>query len=372
MANQNVLSTNSLARNAQASLPQDASPQIKTPLDALALLTHAAMLATGFRLLGLGEDHKIEVEQTEPGQVRPLPAEWNASPGNYAFRYAHVQSSMEYLVKINRMGNKAVIMGMGMGDDKTASFDVKVDDYVSPSSLPATPSSTGSTEEAQKKIIDIFISDGRVADFGGLTRLNIIQKLMPGLRKEGYEETTNQQDSGAATAGHGSVPRAPRSDPDPLRDEPRPARPHPLADPLAQPPRPPMPQGDFPPPGFEDPYDLNRPLRPMGGGIGAPGYGHRDLYPQGLGPNDPFRNIGPGLGGGGGGGMHPTFDDPMFGGQRGGEFGYDPQAPPGARYDPVGPGGRPPRGGPGGFPGGGGIGGRPPNPFGGFGGGDFI
>ena len=52
------------------------------------------------------------------------------------------------------------------------------------------------------------------------------------------------------------------------------------------------------------------------------------------------------------------------------------RAPPGARYDPVGPGDAPPmaRGGlrfPGGS-GGGGLGGGPPNPFGGFGGNDFI
>lgn len=101
--------------------------------------------------------------------------------------------------------------------------------------------------------------------------------------------------------------------------------------------------------------------------------GERDLYPPGLGPHDPLR-IGPGGGGfRGGGGMHPTFDDPIFGGQGGGGQ-YDPRAPPGARYDPVGPGDGPPnlRGGPrfpgggGRFPGGGG------NPFGGFGRGDFI
>ena len=51
------------------------------------------------------------------------------------------------------------------------------------------------------------------------------------------------------------------------------------------------------------------------------------------------------------------------------------RAPPGARYDPVGPGDGPPnlRGGTR-FPrGGGGFGtGGPPNPFGGFGEGDFI
>ena len=51
------------------------------------------------------------------------------------------------------------------------------------------------------------------------------------------------------------------------------------------------------------------------------------------------------------------------------------RVPPGARYDPIGPGGGPPQGrGAPRFPGGpGGLGGgAPPNPFGGFGGNDFI
>jgi hypothetical protein len=63
--------------------------------------------------------------------------------------------------------------------------------------------------------------------------------------------------------------------------------------------------------------------------------------------------------------MHPTFDDPLFAGQGQRGQGYDPQHPPGSRYDPVGPGMR-------GHPRGAGMGGRPPNPFGGYGDGDFI
>ena len=99
--------------------------------------------------------------------------------------------------------------------------------------------------------------------------------------------------------------------------------------------------------------------------------GARDLSPPGLGPNDPLR-MGPGGGFQGGGGMHPTFDDPLFGGQ-GGARPYDPRAPPGARYDPIGPGDGPPnmRGGPR-FPGAPGRGGFGRNPFGGFGSNDFI
>ena len=93
------------------------------------------------------------------------------------------------------------------------------------------------------------------------------------------------------------------------------------------------------------------------------GIGHDDLNPPGLGPHDPLRGSFVGGGGGFGGGMHPTFDDPLFGGRGGQGRGQGgPQNPPGARYDPIGPGDGPQRG----------MGGRPPNPFGGFGNNDFI
>lgn len=363
-----LLGTHGLADHMVASLPKDASPQLKNAYDAIALVAHAALLSVGFRLIGLDEDSSTRIENSEPGKTQPLPSEWNKSTSSLAFRYAHTQSSMNYLLRVNRMGSKAVVMGMGVGDDKTASFDVRVEDYISQSSLPATPSAPDTpANEARRKIIAIFVSDGRVADIGSLMRINIIQKLVPSLQKD----ESRERSTGTAT-----TPAPARQPHNPLRDEPQPARPYPLSDPLAHARRP-RPHADFPPPDFEDPYDLNRPVRPMGGGIG-PSYGQRDLYPQGLGPNDPFRNIGPGLGGpsGGGGGMHPTFDDPLFRGPGGGGdegYGYDPQAPPGSRYDPVGPGGRPPRGsGGGGFPGGGGFGGGAHNPFGGFGGNNFI
>ena len=66
--------------------------------------------------------------------------------------------------------------------------------------------------------------------------------------------------------------------------------------------------------------------------------------------------------------MHPTFDDPLFtgeesGGYGGGQGGFDPQAPPGARWDPMGPAENPRFPGPGR--------GRGNNPFGGGGGGGY-
>ncbi|KAL8741434.1 MAG: hypothetical protein Q9184_008385, partial [Pyrenodesmia sp. 2 TL-2023] len=207
-------------------------------------------------------------------------------------------------------------------------------------------------------------------------------KLAPGLRKEGYEESAHAASTAAAEEERQNEQPPQRGDRnlpppagyDPLRDDPLPpaAQPRPYNDPLAAEPRRSYPAGDFPPPGFEDEYEIYRP--PGRGGIGGErrplNIGERDLYPPGMGPHDPLRAGPPGYGGGGGGfgggGMHPTFDDPLFRGQGGAG-----RAPPGARYDPVGPGDGPPnlRGGPR-FPGGGG--GGPPNPFGGFGGGDFI
>lgn len=297
--------------------------------------------------------------------VHRLPAEWDAF-STYAFRYLHSQSSMEYLLKVSRLGNKALVFAVALPDDKTASFEIKVQDFISEGSIKESTSPT----DVHSAIKNVFISPGRMADLSSLFKVNIIQKLAPGIQKEGYEEsrTTAEQ-----PRRHDETRPLER---DPLRDDrPEPARPYPFDDPLAAAPRRPIPPGDFPPPGFEDEYEINRPPR------GFPGYdgrrplniGERDLYPPGLGPHDPLR-IGPGGGGfRGGGGMHPTFDDPLFGGQ-GGAQPYDPRAPPGARYDPVGPGDGPPnlRGGPR-FPGGrggGSSGGN--NPFGGFGSGDFI
>lgn len=361
----NLLSAATLSQIMLASLPPSASPQLNTAFDALALVSHSCLLSVGFRLIGLGEDDRIEAS-SDASRPQPLPTSWNASSGSYSFRYAHSQSSMEFLLKVNRMANKAVVMGMGIGDDKTCSFDVTSTDYISRGNLPATPvRDDRTTTEAQKALIDIFISVGRLSDLGSLMRLNIIQKLVPSLRKEGYEEDSSQSQSSRRRE---PTPDRDAQQPsrDPLReDRDPPARPYPLHDPLAQPRRP-MPE---PMPGFEDEYETLRPPRfdMEGRGVGnMPRYGDRDLYPQGLGPRDPFfGGVGPGLGPMGGGGMHPSFDDPLFAGQGQRGRGFDPQAPPGSRYDPIGPGAA-------GHPRGAGMGGRPPNAFRGFGDGDFI
>lgn len=237
---------------------------------------------------------------------------------------------MTFLLKVSRLGNKAVIFGIGLGDDKTTTFDVSVPDYLSPSAFPFPKdddSASRSHDETATQLQALFISVGRIADLASLFKIKILQKLAPGIWKEGYEDSPAPQ----RDAPPDRAPQGPAHDP--LRDDrfpPPPARPHPFADPLAADPRPqrPWPAGDFPPPGFEDEYEINRPPRGGFGGRHPLHIGERDLYPPGLGPHDPLRpGFGPAPGfGGAGGGMHPTFDDPLFGGDGGPGGGvYDPR-----------------------------------------------
>ncbi|KAI2636083.1 PI31 proteasome regulator N-terminal-domain-containing protein [Xylaria nigripes] len=360
--------------------PNDTTSDLSSSHEALALFTHVCMISLGFRLLGFDEDKTNEAECRE---LAPrLPANWNASFNTYAFVYAHQQSALRFVIKTDRMGGKAEIRGLAMNDDRIARAEVVIKDFVSNGALPVrikmTPGGTEDRSDLRQKFHDVFISESRITDLANLIKIRIVQKLLPALQKEGYEETPD--DAAAREDAQEAARRPPRQPrmPDPM---PEPARPYPFDDPLRPQPRQPVPAGDFPPPDFEDPYDLNRPRAPIlpgrtpFGNIGAD-----DLNPPGLGPHDPLR---PGLGApgglprpGGARGMHPTFDDPIFGGDGGMGAEFDPQIPPGARYDPIGPGGLPrlggrrPRGGGGPFGGGpfgGGQGG-----FRGFGGGDII
>lgn len=340
MAHASRLSSGTLVPIVLSSIPPSPEPALKSAWDALALLCHACLLSVDFRLIGLGEEHRISrrhsyVLSTEPlttkadassdaNEPQPLPAEWNESrSSDYAFRYKHPQSSMEYLLKISKLGGKVIISGLGIGDDRVRTYDAPVKDFVSTSAFPLSLPPSDTDNDARKKAIqDLFISEGRIADFAALFKLKIIQALLPALQKEGYEETETSQRTSSSSNTRRDPERGDREDPsrqpphDPLPPyaQPRP----PLHDPLAEPPRRPVPMGDFPPPGFEDEHEILGPrYRPgyAGGAPRMPMSGQQDLYPPGMGPNDPLR-MGPR-----GGGMHPTFDDPIFGGA-GGVGGY--------------------------------------------------
>ena len=366
----NVFSAKHLSEYIYKSLSHSSEPQLRDPFDAVALLCHACMLVVGFRLVGLGEDDNNIEATADPTAPQPLPTAWNSTTtSNYSFRYAHDQSSLTYLVKVSRIGSKALVHGLTLPDEgKVHSLNVPVKEFISPSALPLKVAPEEDEATVSARVRDIFISAARITDLAALLKISLIQKLAPGLRKEGYEESAHAASSVRSRSPPPSSmgreeeeEEARRPDRDPLADGRTPphAQPRPFDDPLATGPRRPYPVGDLQPPGFEDEYEINRPLGggPYGGARRPLNIGERDLYPPGLGPHDPFRGPGGyGSGGGfGGGGMHPTFDDPMFDGQ-GGFGGPGGRAPPGARYDPVGPGDGVPRGGLGRFPGGGGGG----------------
>ncbi|KFA76116.1 hypothetical protein S40288_00395 [Stachybotrys chartarum IBT 40288] len=347
----------------------DDGSDLASSYEAIALLIHSYLTALGFKLCGFDEEKNLaECESLAPR----LPSQWNSGFGSLAFVYKHKQSSMRFVFRIDRMGAKVEVRGLAVGDDNIYRFERSVRDVVKASALPVRISLTDAGEEDRGDLLDklrgVFVSEEAIAAILHDLKVNIVQKLIPKLQSEGYVETEEAEANARDERRRQEAANPHR----PFQGDPRPNQPYPQPEPLPEiARRQPPPVGDFPPPGFDDELDINRPHR----GIGLPGrspfnIGHDDLHPPGLGPHDPLRGsfIGGGLPRpGGSSGMHPTFDDPLFGGRGGfGEGagsgdGFDPQHPPGARWDPFGPGGNPR------FPGpGNGQGGNP------FGGGGFI
>lgn len=67
----NVFSAVNLSEYMYKSLPKQPNLELRNAYDAIALLTHACMLAVGFRLVGLGEDHQIGLSNTKPQYHHP-------------------------------------------------------------------------------------------------------------------------------------------------------------------------------------------------------------------------------------------------------------------------------------------------------------
>ncbi|KAF3915173.1 hypothetical protein ABW20_dc0105238 [Dactylellina cionopaga] len=339
---------------------------LRNPIEAVAVLTHACMIAVDFKLLGFEEDDRID-EPIDSTSLKALPSQWCSSTSSYGFRYSHNQSAMKFLIKVNRLGGKVIIMALGIGDDKTATMEITKNDWISESFF------SEDTGDSKRPVEEAFISPFRMSDLIATFKRSIIQKLVPGLNKPGYEEAAEAIDSAASASGSNQR-REGTGRPPPPPGMQGPGDYDPLRIPSRHPPRP-SPGNPGDPPGFEDEYEINRPPGnpwgfPGGHGGGRNPYriGDDDLNPPGLGPNPPLR--GPFFGEEGGNGMYVGPNHPMFGGRQGGV--PDPRFPPGSRYDPIGPGGGPqggfggPRGGLPRGPGGPGSG------FGGFGSGDFI
>lgn len=103
---------------------------LASPYDAIAAACHSIMLSVGFRFAGLGDDarqgkctHTLVQEQQTlifyiegDGTTKKLPEGWNQQgPHCYNFRYSHPQSSLTFVIKIVRLGDKCIILGLGIG-----------------------------------------------------------------------------------------------------------------------------------------------------------------------------------------------------------------------------------------------------------------
>ncbi|PPQ83257.1 hypothetical protein CVT25_003996 [Psilocybe cyanescens] len=287
-------------------LPTLLPPNNKTltsPQDAIAILVHGALTALAFRLTAIDES---STSATLSSNV--LPTVWNKSaPGHYTFKYRHDQSGLEFVVKLTKLGTRTVINAIALESDRIATLDICTDDFTSPSFYPHNLDASDAPP-----LVHGYISSNRVSDLLSQLKLKIVQKLVPGLQKEGY---TEEADSSAGASSSANPP--PR---DPTVPRPRPQTP-----PDAPDRNPYYPQSGFP----RNPLEIGR----------------RDLDPF---PANPFAppSLFPQHGGDG---MFVGPEHPIFGMGRGsnsplrgpwGGDGYLPPmgAPPGARFDPVGPG----------------------------------
>ncbi|CBQ73760.1 conserved hypothetical protein [Sporisorium reilianum SRZ2] len=291
-------------------------PLLRNPADALAAMIHTIMTRLDFRLTGLSEDDRLPSSQDDSSSSastsNKLPANWNAKgPDHYCFRYKHHQSSLDYLIKIVKLGNKAVVHGVALQGTKTSTMEVVLSDYLSSAFWPYPHAKEGDTEP----LVNGYIGSSRLKDLVSAFKAQILQQLVPGLRKDGYIE--EESSSTSSNSGSSNQPNRPNPSPGP-----QPRRPF-AGDPDAStyPQQPP----------FRNPLIIgDRDLDPLGGsplalpprfgGGGGGGFAPPPLFP----------------GGDTGGGMFVGPNHPMFRNRFPPNTGLPPGAvPPGARFDPI-------------------------------------
>lgn len=105
----NVLDPSALIQAIPQRLPTN-KKRLESPHDGIAVLIHTALVALGFRL--------IAVDETAPARTfvdNVLPDEWNQhGPSHYTFRYKHEQSSLEFVVKVVKLGSRTMINSIAL------------------------------------------------------------------------------------------------------------------------------------------------------------------------------------------------------------------------------------------------------------------
>jgi hypothetical protein len=73
---------------------------------------------------------------------------------------------MQFVIKVDRLGGKAEIRGIGLGDERISRFEVTAKDYVSspalPLRIPMTPDGEAGRGELPAKLKEVFISESRI------------------------------------------------------------------------------------------------------------------------------------------------------------------------------------------------------------------
>ena len=78
--------------------------------DGLAALVHTIFTALGFRLIAIDDTSSAKTFQNNA-----LPEDWNTSAlSGHTLRYRHEQSSLEFLVKVVRLGQRTLINAIAL------------------------------------------------------------------------------------------------------------------------------------------------------------------------------------------------------------------------------------------------------------------
>ncbi|KAI8920721.1 PI31 proteasome regulator N-terminal-domain-containing protein [Entophlyctis helioformis] len=215
------------------------APLLASPADLAVATCHAALTALGFRFLGIGEDtprsapaasHASNTNTNsdstdDSSDAARLPPAWNATGDTYSLRYAHPQSSFTFLLKAVRLASKLILHAMSIQAAVVHDLALDVSSLADASSFPIrrsslaaastnasnastntfTRSSTNTSTDAADwwaphPLGRAFLSKDRLEEFVYQFKTRIVQQLIPGLNKPGYEESRPLPSATASTA----------------------------------------------------------------------------------------------------------------------------------------------------------------------------
>lgn len=161
----------------------DDSSDLASSYEAVALLVHAYLTALGFALCGFDEDKPLCALPSRPclaeapsnaltaqhdrANAPRLPQQWNARFGALGFVYSHMQSSMRFVFRVDRMGAKVEVRGLAVGHDRIHRFERTVRDVVRADGLPVRVALTDRGCEDRRDLVDklrrVFVSEQAIA-----------------------------------------------------------------------------------------------------------------------------------------------------------------------------------------------------------------